>query len=186
MLNPLERRPSQMKRDKRKKIVTTIALNGMLTAICTIATLIIQIPIGFNGGYSNIGDSIIIMSALLFGPLTGFIVGGVGSGIADLFGFASFAPFTFVVKGLEGFIIGLVFLLFKKKKVFGSIFSSIIGLLVMVFGYFLTDLILGFGFQASLLGTVPNFIQAGCSLLIGLILTFAMGKVKIVKNIQDI
>lgn len=172
---------------RNKTLVRQIALNGMLMALCVIATLIIQVPINLNGGYVNIGDSVIIVSSILFGPLTGFLVGGVGSAIADLFGYASFAPFTFVVKGLEGIIIALLYKVLKKKPTLAAILSSISGVLIMVFGYFIVDWILLHNVQTALSGTVFNFIQAGISLFLGLSLTFIIKKLKhSKKNPQDL
>ena len=56
-----------------------IVLNGLMVAIVCLATMIIQIPVPLTEGYVNIGDSIIFISSILFGPITGMISGGVGS-----------------------------------------------------------------------------------------------------------
>lgn len=171
---------------KNNILIRQIALNGMLMALCVIATLVIQVPINYNGGYVNIGDSIIIIASILFGPLTGFLVGGIGSAIADLFGYASFAVFTLVVKGIEGVIIALIYKALQKKPTLAAILAATVGVLFMVFGYFIVDLILVNNVQTALAGTVFNFIQAGVSLIIGLALTFIVKKLlKTKKSSQD-
>ena len=71
--------------------------------------VIIQILIPATGGYINVGDVIIFTSAILFGPMVGALAGGIGSAVADiLFGYPAFAPYTFVIKGLEGFVAGYI------------------------------------------------------------------------------
>ena len=57
---------------------------GLLVALTCVATMIIQIPIPATQGYVNIGDSIVLISAIFFGPQVGFVAGGLGSGLADL------------------------------------------------------------------------------------------------------
>ena len=58
------------------------------------------------GGYMNLGDGFILLFASFVHPLGGFLIGGVGSAIADVAsGFGIFAPFTLVVKGLEGYFV---------------------------------------------------------------------------------
>lgn len=44
---------------------------GLLVALTCIATMIIQIPIPATQGYVNIGDSIVLISAIFFGPQVG-------------------------------------------------------------------------------------------------------------------
>lgn len=54
-------------------------------------------------GYVNIGDTVVLLSGVLFGPLTGLAAGGLGSALADLLlGYGFWAPWTLLIKGLEG------------------------------------------------------------------------------------
>nr|HOP09611.1 ECF transporter S component [Candidatus Methanofastidiosa archaeon] len=80
-----------------------IAIRASFTALVFIATAIIPpIPIAATGGYFNFGETAIYITAFLFGGITAGFAGGVGSALADLYlGFGSFAPITFVVKGVE-------------------------------------------------------------------------------------
>jgi len=60
-------------------------------------------------GPFNLGDSVIIIAAVLLGRKSGFLAGAIGSSVADIaMGYQHFAPVTFVVKGFEGFVAGLV------------------------------------------------------------------------------
>ncbi len=69
----------------------------------------IRVPVPRTGGYINMGDAIIYVTALLFGSVDGLVAGGIGSALADLIGgYSLFAPFTLVIKGLEGFLVGFL------------------------------------------------------------------------------
>ncbi|MDQ7841831.1 MAG: ECF transporter S component [bacterium] len=86
-----------------------IALSGVMTALVFVVTRTFALPIPQTKGFFNLGEAGVYASALLFGPLVGALSGGVGSALADLsLGYAQYAPFTLVIKGLEGAVVGLV------------------------------------------------------------------------------
>ncbi|MDI6771305.1 MAG: ECF transporter S component [bacterium] len=86
-----------------------IALSGVMTALVFVVTRAFALPIPQTKGFFNLGEAGVYASALLFGPLVGALAGGVGSALADLsLGYAQYAPFTLVIKGLEGAVVGLV------------------------------------------------------------------------------
>ena len=91
----------------QKNTTTRLALIVVLSSLVAVATLLIRIP-NPMGGYFNLGDVMIFVSALTFGPLIGGIAGGVGSAIADMIGFPLFAIPTLIIKGIEGFLAGLI------------------------------------------------------------------------------
>ncbi len=86
--------------------VKDLAIAALFIAIVFVATSILKIDIPATGGYFNVGDSVIYIAALLFGPVVGGIAGGIGASLADLIGFWQFAPGTLVIKGFEGLIVG--------------------------------------------------------------------------------
>ena len=77
-----------------------LTLSAVMAAAVAIGTMVIRIP-NPMGGYFNVGDVMIFVSALTFNPLIGGFAGGVGSAIADIIGFPIFAIPTLVIKGLE-------------------------------------------------------------------------------------
>ncbi|MCW4046915.1 MAG: ECF transporter S component [Candidatus Bathyarchaeota archaeon] len=79
---------------------------SIFTALVFVATFIIRVPIAATGGYFNLGDSAIYVAALLFGPLVGGIVGGIGAAIADIIGYPIFVPGTLIIKLCEGVVTG--------------------------------------------------------------------------------
>lgn len=86
-----------------------VALSGVMTALVFVITRTFALPIPQTKGFFNLGEAGVYTSALLFGPLVGALSGGVGSALADLsLGYAQYAPFTLVIKGLEGAVVGLV------------------------------------------------------------------------------
>jgi uncharacterized membrane protein len=120
------------KRENATNLTLNIAMAAVFAALVCIATIIFRIEIPATSGYFNIGETIIYITALLFGPLVGAFAGGLGSAIADMIGYPVFAPGTLIIKGLEGAIVG-----FLNKKMFTKtskfnwrIFTIVLGLIV--------------------------------------------------------
>src|SRR3989454_1287500 len=89
--------------------VITITVTAVFTALVFLSTYLFQIPIPATQGYFNLGDIMIFITALTFGPTVGGFAGGIGSALSDaLGGFGTFAPFTFIIKRSAGFVAGLI------------------------------------------------------------------------------
>jgi len=94
-----------MKPFTAKDLSTAAIFTGLVTA----ATIALKVDIPQTRGYFNLGDSMVYITAILFGPLVGSFAGGVGSMLGDVFlGYLSYPPGTLVVKGIEGFIAGYI------------------------------------------------------------------------------
>ncbi|WP_051188553.1 ECF transporter S component [Proteocatella sphenisci] len=94
-----------------------LVLTGLMTALVTIATMFLMVPVPFTGGYIHLGDSMIFISVLLLGWKRGGFAAGVGSMMADLFaGYANWAPWTLVIKLVMAIIMGLCIELARKNK----------------------------------------------------------------------
>jgi uncharacterized membrane protein len=150
-----------------------LALSAVFAAVVCAATLIIRIPVPATSGYINLGDSMIFVSALLFGSRIGGVAGGVGSALADILGgYGSWAPFTLIIKGAEGYITG-------KLAKFGNILSSIVAVIVggciMIAGYFIVESVL-YGIPAAIAELPGNMFQAGSGLLIAIPIAKAIEK----------
>jgi len=86
-----------------------IALTGLMTAMVLVITRAFVLPIPQTKGFFNLGEAGVYMAAVLFGPAVGALAGGIGSALADLtLGYAQYAPFTLVIKGVEGALVGLI------------------------------------------------------------------------------
>lgn len=159
--------------------VRHLARNALLVAVAATATLVIRVPTPATQGYINVGDAVIFVSALLFGPRTGAMAGGIGSALADLIGGYTFwVPFTLVIKGLEGFIAGFLFRKWGRTLTGPSgIALAILWLVLaggwMVLGYFLVEANL-YGWGPASASAFGNVVQAGVSVALGLPVALAL------------
>lgn len=96
---------------KLKFSTRLIAYTALMTALTYAGTLL-----GFSGGqfYFNLGDSVILICASMLGPIPAMIAGGLGSFLGDLTVFPATMVYTLFVKGIEGLVAGLLFMLVKK------------------------------------------------------------------------
>jgi len=85
-----------------------IANLAIFIALVFVATMVIKIPIPATTGYFNVGDSMVYAAALLYGPLIGGLAGGIGASLADAIGYPIFMPGTFIIKFVEGIIVGYI------------------------------------------------------------------------------
>ncbi|MCE4628268.1 MAG: ECF transporter S component [Desulfurococcales archaeon] len=84
--------------------------SAVFSALVLAATLV-SVATPVTRGYFNLGESMVYTAAILGGPLVGAIAGAIGSSLADIIlGYGYYAPGTFIIKGLEGFIVGALFL----------------------------------------------------------------------------
>ena len=90
-----------------------LGVTAVFTALVCVATIAFSIYVPATQGFFNIGESMVFLSALLFGPYVGAFAGGVGSMFADLLlGFPHYAPATLIVKACEGAVVGVL----KKRN----------------------------------------------------------------------
>ena len=152
-------------------------LNAVLTALVAAATLLIRVPVPATQGYINLGDAVVIAAALLFGPRTGLIAGGIGSALADwLGGYAHWAPFTLIIKGLEGFLVGIIATRPWGNRGIRTVLAATSGGLTVVGGYFIVEVGL-YGREAALVAAMANTIQALCGTVAGVATATVLRKV---------
>lgn len=102
---------------------TAVSVKSLaITAICLVlvyvftAVVNIRLPFAPNGGLIHLGNVPLFVAAILFGKRTGMIAGGIGMALFDLLsGWTLWAPFTLVIVGCMGFVVGAVT---EKKKSF--------------------------------------------------------------------
>jgi len=155
--------------------------------------MVIKIP-SVRGGYVNFGDIAIFITAVLLGKRAGFLAGSIGSAMADLLlGYSIYAPATFVIKGLEGFLCALL----ANRKVKEAPVSSLIPPVVisatwMVLGYFIFEYKIGgllfanedFGLTAAVLNLPGNIIQGAVSAAAAVTFILAVRKTKLSLDIK--
>jgi len=142
----------------QSSVAAKFTVAAALAATTTVATMLIQIPIPPTRGYLNFGEILVFTSALLFGRFVGGMAGGIGSAMADVItGYAYYAPYTLIVKGLEGFLAGAIR---DGKSTRRDLLGWFVGAVVMVTGYFLVQAyLMGFGVPAALVEVPSNIVQ---------------------------
>ncbi len=150
---------------------------AVLMALTTVMTMIIQIPTIGTNGYINLGDMVVFLAAMMLGRKGGFLVGGLGSALADiLLGYTHYAPITLIVKGLEGYIAGVLLdtRLGKKRPIFATTIAAV----WMALGYYIPEIFM-YGGEAALLSVPGNLIQGMIGAVTAVILYSALKKTRL-------
>ncbi|MDE6758400.1 MAG: ECF transporter S component [Clostridia bacterium] len=162
---------------KTRKLVFTAVLAALTTAFT-----LISIPLAT--GYFNFGDLVIFIASVLLGPLYGAIVGAIGGALGDvILSYFVYAPFTLVIKALEGVIVGFLYKAIskfckdKESNIFEMIFTLLANLLagsVMAVGYFLAEgLLLSEDRWVGGIANLPfNVLQGVISAFVAIILLY--------------
>lgn len=174
----MEHKDTEM--DHTKKLVLT----GLMTALVTVATMVLPIPIPGTTGYINLGDGIIFLSVFILGWKHAAFAGGVGAGMADLLlGSAVWSPWTLVVKGVMAMIVGLLLLHHPKllsRKCLGAPVCGMLGMAAatvwMVCGYYVAEGVIYGNWTAPVIGIPWNLLQGGVGLVLACVLGAALEK----------
>ncbi|MFA5562090.1 MAG: ECF transporter S component [Eubacteriales bacterium] len=160
-----------MKNEKVKKLVVA----SLFAALICVATMVhVPAPAPMQG-YVHIGDSMVVLSALLLGPVYGTAAAGLGSMLADLLlGYGIYAPGTLLIKSLAALCAYLLWRALKGKRMplrrqrLPRLFVAGLGAAaVVLLGYFVYDLLL-FGEGAALAGLIGNLLQGGFGVVIAM------------------
>lgn len=164
-----------------------LSITGLLIALVCVATMMISIPITANG-YVHLGDSVILFAGVVFGKKKGMLAGGIGSAMADiLLGYTHWAPFTLIIKGLMGYVAGVIGNSNEQGNNFiksNRIIAGVVSELVMIVGYFLAGIFLSGGVLASLASVSANFVQAGMGFVLFIVIGVAFFKTGLQSNIN--
>lgn len=142
---------------QNKRLQKTI-FAALLLAITVVLGRIFLIPIPMTRGNINLCDAPILLASMLLGPISGLVVGGFGGLLLDLIsGYSQYMIFSFISHGLEGFLAGWIIKRSGKKKI-----ALLVGVVVMVIGYFFADWILS-------KSIITGFWSIGTNLLQGIV-----------------
>jgi len=158
-----------------------LSLAAVFAALVFVATYSFVISIPATSGYFNLGETVIYVAALIFGPLVGALSGGIGAMIADIVLAAQFAPGTLIIKGFEGTIVGYLNQKFQKRNrnySLNAVIPVIIGGLEMVAGYFIYEqLVLGYPAAVAFAEVPFNIVQMLVGLVVAIPVTQAILRV---------
>jgi len=124
-----------------------VAAAAIFIALTFVVTRYTVIPIPATKGYFNLGEVVIYIAAIVFGPLVGALAGGVGAGLADLVAAPQFALFTLIVKGIEGLLVGWL----AGRTPAARLAATLVGGAWMIAGYFTVEVVF-----AQRLGIAPT------------------------------
>lgn len=173
---------------KTKHLVFT----AIFLALIFLTTSLFKIPISIGWGYVHFGDLAVMLSGMLLGPVLGSIAAAFGSSLADITGgFLIYAIPTFIVKGTLAFAVGSLYKKYKDTQKdmpykFKVVLHSVLAIVIVVGGYFITDVILAhFAFvdaegsrsiAYALLGVLPNLIQVAFGVITSLLFYLPLKK----------
>ncbi|MDF2879803.1 MAG: transporter component [Clostridiaceae bacterium] len=165
--------------------VRDMVICSLLIALVFIATKFINIrlPISINGGLIHMGNVMLFISAIVFGKKKGAIAGAFGMGLFDILsGWAAWAPFTFIIRGAMGYVVGSISNAHNRngENQLYNIIAVCISSVLMIFGYYITEVIL-YGNWLSPVSSIPgNIAQLLVGAVIGLPAASAIKKSKVI------
>ena len=152
-----------MNRNHKLKELT---IAGISIALVFVATLMINIrlPIGY-GGLIHLGNVPLFLAAIVYGKKIGAVAGAVGMGLFDLMGgWTPWAPATFIIVGLMGYVVGLV--AEKKDTMTGYVIGIILACIIKIAGYYVAEALI-YGNWAQPVFSIPgNLMQIGVAAVV--------------------
>lgn len=158
-----------------------ISLYAVFIALTCLGTLVIQIPFPLTKGYLNLGDTVLLAAGLLMGRRAGFLAGGLGSFLADFLVGYPYALATLVIKGVEGYLCGMVFEKVPTMK--GRVLAVVIGAITMAFGYFFFECFL-VGPATAAISLLANLGQGAAGAILGYSLSVVLDRIFIPRHAQ--
>lgn len=160
--------------------VQELTILALLIALVAVCTMMIKIPTISTEGYIHLGDSMIFLSAIMFGKKKGAIAAGIGSAMADLLlGYIHWVIPTLIIKALMGYGVGLIADVESDNIInLKNSLALLFGASWMVFGYFIAGGYLYGGLMISAASVPANLVQAFAGALIFIPIGVALKKTK--------
>lgn len=160
--------PSGANQSAQVKAIAITAISLVLVFVFT-ALVNIRLPFAPNGGLIHLGNLPLFVAAILFGKRTGMIAGGVGMALFDLMsGWTLWAPFTLVIVGCMGLVVGAVT---EKHKSFPFyLLAMVLACAIKIVGYYFTEAIIYGNLVVPLTSIPGNLIQVGVAAALTLVI----------------
>lgn len=126
------------------------------------------------GGHLYLNDIVICFAALIFDPISAFIVGGVGAFFGDLIFYPMPMFVSLVTHGLQAVVISLI--AGKKEslpKLWRAILAVFVGAIIMVTGYSLGRAFIYSTPGYAIMKLPYQILQAAVGAIVGVILLYA-------------
>lgn len=166
------------KTDGKTKLIVATA---MLTALTTLATTFLKLPLPV--GYIHLGDTVVILAALLLPLGYACFAGGVGCALADIIGgYAVWAPWSLLAK--VAMAICVYFIARKPlRKASESAVSKTLVIIAFVLAavfnivvYYVAEGYLYGNWAAPMLGVPTNAIQSGVGIVLAVLISKMLPK----------
>jgi uncharacterized repeat protein (TIGR04002 family) len=172
---------AERQHDNSSAAIRRLTMTAVLAALTTLMTAyIFHIPIGVNGGYVHLGDTMIYLAAALLPLPYACAAGAIGGGLADLLTSPVWAPATIIIK----ILICLPFSGKSKKIVTKrNILATFLAFWISAIGYYIAEGIM-FGFTAAFFTSLTgSLVQSGGSAVAFVIVGMALDKMGFKQNI---
>ena len=148
------------------QFLTITALFIALTYVFT-AFVNVRLPITANGGLIHLGNVPLFICAILFGKKSGALAGGIGMGLFDLLsGWTAWAPFTFIIVAIMGYVVGAIT---EKHHGLGFALAIAAACVIKVVGYYIAEGIIYGNWIAPVTSIPGNLFQIGVAAVVVLI-----------------
>ncbi len=153
--------------------VKRLTFAGLMAALICVLTMFPHIPIPAGSGYIHLGDGMILLAAMVVGPLA-IPAAAIGSALADVFsGFALYAPATFVIKGLVALV---AWLLYRRGHILRTVVAFVLAEALMVAGYFAFEWFVAR--EYAIIDILGNSIQGVSGAALGIAFTYAVPRLE--------
>lgn len=139
----------------------TLVINALFIALTLVATMFINIrlPLMGNGGLIHLGNVPLFLAAIIYGRKTGAVAGAFGMGLFDLIsGWTAWAPFTFVIVGAMGYVVGLMSEKLKFNPYVVNTLAVAAALIIKIVGYYFAEVLLYQNWIVPL-GSIPGNVM---------------------------
>lgn len=139
----------------------TMVINGLFIGLTLLATMTINVRLPFmgNGGLIHLGNVPLFIAAIVYGRKTGAIAGAFGMGLFDLLsGWTAWAPFTFIICGAIGYVVGLISEKSKGNTYIANAVAIFAACIIKVAGYYLAEVLL-YGNLVVPFGSIPGNVM---------------------------
>jgi uncharacterized membrane protein len=174
--------------------IKAMIFTGLWIAVVTVVTMAIVIPIPLTQGYVNLGDAAVFVGAYLLRKKNGALAAGLGSALADvLLSYATFAPFTLIIKAGMAFIFAVSIQFSEgrvredgKKIPRSGIVGIVLATALMAAGYYVAEWILTGNRTAPIVSIPWNILQGLIGGFIALVLIAVLGSLRVPKRFGEV
>lgn len=161
-----------------------IVMTGLMICLIFLATSMFKIPIPATSGYVHLGDGMIFLAVLILGRNYGALAAGLGSCLGDVLGgYAMWVPWTFGIKLIMAFLMGIVIDMLLKDENRNLVKTRVIEIVAMIcggaemcLGYFLAEKVIYGNWATAAMAVPPNIGQFVTGIIMAVIITEALCK----------